>query len=69
MLKVDYITNSKFNSRTYILSDEGSGKVWLVDCGDVFGNDGSLRQALDKLSSPTNEDDSPSATMTITKRG
>ena len=34
MLHVDYITNSIFNSRTYILSD-GSDKVWLVDCGDV----------------------------------
>lgn len=34
MLKVDYITNSIFNSRTYILSD-GSDKVWLVDCGDI----------------------------------
>ena len=34
MLKVGYITNSIFNSRTYILSD-GSDKVWLVDCGDV----------------------------------
>ena len=38
MLHVDYITNSIFNSRTYILSD-GSDKVWLVDCGDVFLND------------------------------
>ena len=34
MLHVDYITNSIFNSRTYILSD-GSDTVWLVDCGDV----------------------------------
>ena len=34
MIKVDYITNSIFNSRTYILSDD-SDKVWLVDCGDV----------------------------------
>lgn len=34
MLKIDYITNSIFNSRTYILSDD-SDKVWLVDCGDV----------------------------------
>lgn len=34
MLHIDYITNSIFNSRTYILSD-GSDKVWLVDCGDV----------------------------------
>lgn len=57
MLLVDYITNSIFNSRTYILSEDGSNKVWLVDCGDAFWNDGSLRQALDKLSSPTNEDE------------
>lgn len=34
MLHVDYITNSIFNSRTYILSD-GSDTVWLVDCGDI----------------------------------
>lgn len=34
MLKIDYITNSIFNSRTYILSDD-SDKVWIVDCGDV----------------------------------
>lgn len=34
MFKVYYITNSIFNSRTYILSDD-SDKVWLVDCGDV----------------------------------
>lgn len=30
---IDFITNSVFNSRTYIL-DEGDGAVWLVDCGD-----------------------------------
>ena len=34
-MRVDYITNSIFNSRTYILSGEGSDGVWLVDCGDV----------------------------------
>lgn len=34
MIEVVYITNSVFNSRTYILSD-CSDKVWLVDCGDV----------------------------------
>ena len=39
MLKVDYIVNSVFNSRTYILSEDGSDKVWLVDCGDAFWND------------------------------
>ena len=35
MLKVDYITNSVFNSRTYFLFEDDSDKVWLVDCGDV----------------------------------
>ena len=35
MLAVDYITNRVFNSRTYILSKEGSDEVWLVDCGDT----------------------------------
>lgn len=35
MLHIDYITNSVFNSRTYILSESDSEKVWLVDCGDV----------------------------------
>lgn len=34
MLSVDYFTNRVFNSRTYILSKEGSDEVWLVDCGD-----------------------------------
>jgi len=34
MLTVDYFTNRVFNSRTYILSREGSDEVWLVDCGD-----------------------------------
>lgn len=34
MLSVDYFTNRVFNSRTYILSREGSDEVWLVDCGD-----------------------------------
>lgn len=34
MLNVEYITNSIFNSRTYILSTQGSDVVWLVDCGD-----------------------------------
>lgn len=38
MLHIDYITNSIFNSRTYILSDD-SEKVWLVDCGDAFWNE------------------------------
>lgn len=35
MLSVDYFTNRIFNSRTYILSKEGSDEVWLVDCGDT----------------------------------
>lgn len=35
MVKVSYIVNSVFTSRTYILSLEGSSYVWLVDCGDV----------------------------------
>lgn len=35
MLKVNHIVNSVFTSRTYILSQEGSSSVWLVDCGDV----------------------------------
>ena len=35
MLKVSHIVNSVFTSRTYILSQEGSSYVWLVDCGDV----------------------------------
>lgn len=35
MLTVDYFTNRIFNSRTYILSKEGSEEVWLVDCGDT----------------------------------
>lgn len=35
MLKVDFFTNRVFNSRTYILSKEGSNDVWLVDCGDA----------------------------------
>ena len=35
MLSVDYFTNRVFNSRTYILSKDGSDEVWLVDCGDT----------------------------------
>jgi glyoxylase-like metal-dependent hydrolase (beta-lactamase superfamily II) len=35
MLKIDYIVNSFFDSMTWLLSDEGSSWVWLVDCGDV----------------------------------
>ena len=35
MLKVKHIVNSVFTSRTYILTQERSRPVWLVDCGDV----------------------------------
>ena len=35
MLKVSHIVNSVFTSRTYILTQDGSSYVWLVDCGDV----------------------------------
>lgn len=35
MLKIDYIVNSFFDSITWLLSEEGSSRVWLVDCGDV----------------------------------
>ena len=35
MVKVEYITNQFFNSRTYVLSEKTSDKIWLVDCGDV----------------------------------
>lgn len=35
MVRVEYITNQFFNSRTYVLSTESSDEVWLVDCGDV----------------------------------
>ena len=35
MLKVDYIVNTVFTSRTYILSIDGSKDFWIVDCGDV----------------------------------
>ena len=35
MLKVNHIVNSVFTSKTYILTQEGSSNVWLVDCGDV----------------------------------
>lgn len=35
MLKIDYIVNSFFDSMTWLLSDEGSCRVWLIDCGDV----------------------------------
>lgn len=34
-MKISHIVNSVFTSRTYILTQEGSPSVWLVDCGDV----------------------------------
>lgn len=34
-MKIDFFTNSVFSSRTYILSEEPHGDVWLVDCGDI----------------------------------
>lgn len=35
MLKVSYIINTVFTSRTYIIRAEGYTECWLVDCGDV----------------------------------
>lgn len=35
MLKVNHIVNSVFTSKTYLLTQEGSPSMWLVDCGDV----------------------------------
>lgn len=35
MFNVKYITNHIYNSRTYILSEDSSDSIWLVDCGDV----------------------------------
>ena len=35
MVKVSHIVNSVYTSRTYILTQEGSPSVWLIDCGDV----------------------------------
>lgn len=34
-MKVSHIVNTVYASRTYVLSQEGSPSVWLVDCGDV----------------------------------
>ena len=34
-MQVSHIVNKVYASRTYILSQEGSPSVWLVDCGDV----------------------------------
>ena len=35
MFKVNHIVNSVYTSRTYILTQNGSLSVWLIDCGDV----------------------------------
>jgi len=35
MVSVKHIVNKVYASRTYIISQEGSQLVWLVDCGDV----------------------------------
>lgn len=35
MIQIHDITNSIFNSKTYILYHEGEDKVWLVDIGDI----------------------------------
>lgn len=32
---MDYIINSLFNSKTYIILDENSNDCWLIDCGDI----------------------------------
>lgn len=34
-MHIDYIVNQIFTSRTYILSEEGYNRIWLVDCGDI----------------------------------
>ena len=34
-MKVSHIVNSVFTSKTYILTQEGSRSIWLIDCGDV----------------------------------
>lgn len=34
-IKVEFITNSYFSSRTYWLTENHQKNVWLVDCGDV----------------------------------
>ena len=34
-MKVSHIVNSVFTSKTYVLTQEESLSVWLVDCGDV----------------------------------
>lgn len=34
-MKVTKVVNSIFSSNTYILEDNSSFDVWLVDCGDI----------------------------------
>ena len=35
MFGVEYVINTVFTSRTYILSNDKKKEFWLVDCGDV----------------------------------
>lgn len=35
MLKANHLVNSVFTSKTYVLTQEESSSVWLIDCGDV----------------------------------
>lgn len=46
-IKVSFIVNSVYNSRTYILTN-GGNEAWLVDCGDVPA-------VIDKLKSLSHE--------------
>lgn len=34
-MQINHIVNQIFTSRTYILSEEGNHRLWLVDCGDI----------------------------------
>lgn len=43
-MKITKIVNRVFNSNTYILREDGSDDVWLVDCGDTH-------RVLEQLSS------------------
>ena len=36
MLRLDSVVNSVFSSVTWLLTEEGSNRVWLVDCGDFL---------------------------------
>ena len=35
MVSVEYVINTIFTSRTYILSNDKKKEFWLIDCGDV----------------------------------